>query len=150
MTMSGGTVVVSGPANSGNGSIDYNGTFDLSAGELITVGSSGMAQTPSATSTQSFVGLTFSAQQSAGTVVHILAADGSVVAAFNSRRTFSSVVYSSPAVVSGQEYQAAVGGSVTGSTTGGLAPADSLGTAGSSIAATGTAGEVTAGMGGGG
>lgn len=45
--MSGGTVYVCGPSNSGNGTFDYASKFSITGGSLIAVGSSGMAQTPS-------------------------------------------------------------------------------------------------------
>ena len=45
----GGTVIVNGPTNDGNGPLDYLGTFNISGGLLVAVGSSGMAQAPSAT-----------------------------------------------------------------------------------------------------
>ena len=45
----GGTVIVNGPTNDGNGPLDYPGTFNISGGFLVAVGSSGMAQAPSAT-----------------------------------------------------------------------------------------------------
>jgi len=146
MTMTGGTVVVSGPTNAGNGSIDYNGTFEISGGELIAVGSSGMAQTPSGGS-QSFVGLTLSQQGAAGDVVQVVAADGDVLASFTATKSFGSVVYSSPDVVDGDTYTAMLGGTAGSAVAG---PLNSGGDAGTTEAGTGTAGEVTAGMGGGG
>ena len=44
-----GTVIANGPTNDGNGPLDYLGTFNISGGFLVAVGSSGMAQVPSAT-----------------------------------------------------------------------------------------------------
>ncbi|MBN2897944.1 MAG: carbohydrate-binding domain-containing protein, partial [Clostridia bacterium] len=48
--MTGGLVTVSGPTSNGNGSLDYDQTFTLDGGILIAVGSLGMVQTPSDTS----------------------------------------------------------------------------------------------------
>ena len=76
LTMTGGTAVVSGPTNDGNGALDVDGTFDVSGGTLLAAGASGMAMTPGADSAQSFVALTFDSTQSAGTVAHVLDADG--------------------------------------------------------------------------
>ena len=45
--MVGGTVLVNGPTNNGNGSLDYDETFDISGGTLVAAGSAGMAQMPS-------------------------------------------------------------------------------------------------------
>ncbi len=52
--MAGGTVLVNGPTNDGNGSLDYDGTFDISGGILVATGSSGMAQMPSDSSSQKY------------------------------------------------------------------------------------------------
>ena len=106
-----------------------------------------MAMTPGADSAQSFVAFTFDSTQPAGTVVHVLDADGTELVAFGSSKDFSSLVYASADVVAGQTYSAATGGTVTGDTVGGLATAgDSSGT---TVTTTATAGEAIAGMGGG-
>jgi hypothetical protein len=52
IVMSGGQVIVNGPTNDGNGPLDYNGTFTISGGFIVAVGSSGMAQTTSDSSSQ--------------------------------------------------------------------------------------------------
>ena len=144
--MSGGTAVVNGPTNDGNGALDVDSTFDVSGGTILAAGASGMAMTPAATSAQSFVAFTFDSTQAAGTVVHILDADGNELAAFESSKDFSSLVYASASLESGQTYSAATGGSVSGTTVGGLASAGS--SDGSTVATTGVAGEAIAGMGG--
>ena len=46
ITMTGGDVTVNGPVNGGNGAIDFAGTFDISGGTLLAIGSSGMAECP--------------------------------------------------------------------------------------------------------
>ncbi|WP_448630669.1 carbohydrate-binding domain-containing protein [Cellulomonas soli] len=147
MVMTGGTVVVSGPTNAGNGALDYNGTFEISGGELIAVGSSGMAQTPSDGSTQSFVGFTLSSTQGDGSVVHVLDADGTVVASFEATKEFSSVVYSSADITSGEEYTLTVGGTVGDDAVHGLSHSGDAD--GATSVGTATAGTVIAGMGGG-
>jgi len=52
IVMNGGEVNIDGPTNSGNASLDYDTTFDLNGGTFIAVGSSGMAQTASNSSSQ--------------------------------------------------------------------------------------------------
>ncbi|MET0789122.1 MAG: carbohydrate-binding domain-containing protein, partial [Cellulomonas sp.] len=148
LTMTGGTAVVNGPTNDGNGALDVDGTFDVSGGTILAVGASGMAMTPGADSSQSFVAFTFSSTQAAGTVVHIVDANGNELAAFESSKDFTSLVYASADIEAGATYSAATGGSVSGDTTGGLAAAGD--SSGSTVVATGTAGEALAGTGGGG
>lgn len=53
--MNDGTVVVNGPTDSMNGTLDYDSTFNMNGGPLIGAGSSGMAMSPSSTSVQSFL-----------------------------------------------------------------------------------------------
>ena len=62
--MSGGVVHVDGPTNNGNGALDYNGTFDITGGELIAVGSSGMMQNVSSSSTQNTILVTLNSSMS--------------------------------------------------------------------------------------
>lgn len=71
MTMTGGTVIVNGPTADFDGPLDYDGTFHMTGCFLVAVGSSRMAQVPSASSTQEAVSLTYSTTQSAGTMIHI-------------------------------------------------------------------------------
>ena len=97
-------MVVRGPTNDGNGALDVNGTFTISGGTLLAAGSSGMAVAPASSSTQGWVAMTFTSSQPAGTVVHIVAADGQVVASFTASKAFTSLVYSSAEISSGASY----------------------------------------------
>ena len=96
-TITGGTITVNGPTTNGNGALDVNGTFTISGGTLLAAGSSGMAVAPDASSTQGWVAATLTSAEPAGTVVHIVSADGTEVASFTATKAFSSVVYSSAA-----------------------------------------------------
>jgi hypothetical protein len=118
--MTDGTVIVTGPTNNGNGAIDYNGTFNMTGGYLLAVGSSGMAQAPSASSTQYAVLYNFDTQQAAGTLVHIESADGTEVLTFTPTKTYQSVVLSSPELANGTTYAVYTGGSSSGTSTDGL------------------------------
>ena len=50
ITMDGGNLVVAGPSNGGNGSLDFDGSFSFTGGNLIAVGSNSMAQVPDTSS----------------------------------------------------------------------------------------------------
>src|SRR6478609_1975154 len=80
--------------DNGNGALDVNGSFTISGGTLLAVGSSGMAVPLEASSAQGWVAATITAAQPAGTVVHIVAADGTEIASFTATKSFSSLVYS--------------------------------------------------------
>src|SRR6478609_11766558 len=102
--------------DNGNGALDVNGSFTISGGTLLAVGSSGMAVAPEASSTQGWVAATITAAQPTGTVVHIVAADGTEIASFTATKSFSSVVYSSAEIASGATYSVYTGASVGGGT----------------------------------
>ncbi len=118
--MKGGVVLVNGPTENMNGAIDYNGEFQVTGGFLVTVGSAGMAEAPSDSSTQHAVLVNFSEMQAAGTLVHIAAADGTSLLTFAPTKSYQSVVLSSPALTAGTSYQVYVGGSTTGTAPDGL------------------------------
>jgi len=117
--MKGGTAIVNGPANDGNAALDYDTTFKATGGVLIAAGSLGMAQAPSAESTQNSIKLTLAAQ-SANNLVRIENSDGEEVATFAPSKQYASFVISSPKIKIGSTYKIYVGGSSTGTATNGL------------------------------
>ena len=86
--MSGGTVLVNGPTNDGNGSLDYDGTFDISGGILVAAGSSGMAQMPSDSSSQKILNLNLTSQE-ANTVVNVKSSDGKNILTYAPLKNYS-------------------------------------------------------------
>ncbi|NQD88288.1 carbohydrate-binding domain-containing protein [Paenarthrobacter sp. CM16] len=129
--ISGGTVVVNGPTNDGNGALDVNGELVVSGGTVAAAGSAGMAVTPGTSSTQSGVQVTFDSSVSAGTPVHIVDSSGTVVATFVVTKTIASLVFSSSAITEGESYTVYTGGSAdagAGLTTGSTDGAQEQGT----------------------
>ena len=120
ITMTGGVVLVHGPTNQGNGAIDYDGTFNISGGLLVAAGSAGMAQAPSASSTQNSVLIRFSGGQSAGTLVHIQNSAGEDVLTFAPSKSYQSLVFSSADLLMGGSYTVYLGGGSTGTVSDGL------------------------------
>jgi hypothetical protein len=119
-TITGGTIVVSGPTSNGNGAIDVNGEFLVSDAVLLAAGSAGMAEAPSMSSAQAYLNLQFGAGQAAGTVVSIRSSDGTPIVTFVAAKPFQSLVFSSPDLGSGASYDVLTGGSVSGDGLGGL------------------------------
>ncbi|MCX4907264.1 carbohydrate-binding domain-containing protein [Streptomyces sp. NBC_00878] len=147
--ITGGTVVVNGPQQGGNGALDVNGDFGISGGLLLAAGSAGMAVAPSADSEQGWLSATLDAAVPAGTTLHVVDSDGKVVATYVTSKSIQNVVHSSSAVKKGEEYAIYSGGTKSGTSTGGLASSGSLGSA--ERIATVTAGEAPeGGFGGGG
>lgn len=118
--MTKGTVVISGPTSDGNGALDYDGTFEMTGGFLVSAGSSGMAQAPSDTSTQYSIIMNYPKLQSAGTVVNLQDSEGKTVATFAPVKNYQTVVISSPEFKKGGTYTLYEGEKSTGSGTDGL------------------------------
>ncbi|MBQ3889446.1 MAG: carbohydrate-binding domain-containing protein, partial [Clostridia bacterium] len=102
VTQSGGTVLVSGPTNSGNGSLDYNGTYALTGGTLVALGSNGMAMNVSSAENQaSFL---TSVSGSAGESFAVLDANGNVVVAMTPTKAYQTAVVSAAGIQTGETY----------------------------------------------
>ena len=125
ITMTGGVVIVNGPTSNNNGALDYTGVFNLTGGYLVAVGSAGMAQAPSTSSTQYSVMVNLPSVQAAGTLVHLATEDGQDLLTLAPTKEYQSVVFSSPELKNGDTLVVTSGGSSTGSV------ADSLYTGGS-------------------
>lgn len=99
-----GTIKVSGPTSNGNGPIDYNGTCDLTGGTLTIAGSSGMAQSPSSTSTQYSITVIFTSVQTAGSTVTLTDKDGNTVLSYAPEKQYQSILLSSASLEKGGAY----------------------------------------------
>ncbi|MGX5679998.1 carbohydrate-binding domain-containing protein [Schumannella luteola] len=119
--VSGGTLIVNGPTNDGNGALDVNGTLTVSGGTVFAIGSSGMAVSPDASSPQSWISATVSG--AAGDVVQVLDSSGAVVYEYTAEKSFSSVVFSSSVLADGANYSVTVNGSSPVTVTEGTAAA---------------------------
>lgn len=120
ISMTGGTVIVNGPTESMNGSLDYDGNFDISGGLLIAAGSSGMAMAASEESKQNSILMIYPETQAAGTVVHLEDSKGNTVATFAPEKEYQAVFISSPKLTKDTSYTLYSGGTSTGSETDGL------------------------------
>jgi len=118
--MSAGLVIVNGPTENMNGALDYLGSFTISGGTLIAVGSAGMAQAPSESSSQNSVLINLDASQSAGTPIHIQDAAGTNLVTFTPTKSYQSFVFSSANMLSGGDYTIFSGGNTSGEAVDGL------------------------------
>lgn len=90
ITMTAGTLLVDGPTDNGNGAMDYDGSFTMNGGLLVAVGSSGMAQAPSAgSSNYAMIKLNYS---KSGSFIHIEDSDGNTVLNYKPSKTYQSIV----------------------------------------------------------
>ena len=104
--VTGGTIVVSGPTNSGNGALDKNGTALISGGTVIAAGAVGMAESFDSSSSQAYALVNLSGQ--AG-VITVKDASGNVILTGTVEKNFQCVVISSPDLVSGETYTVSCG-----------------------------------------
>ncbi|HYE10461.1 MAG TPA: dockerin type 1, partial [Patescibacteria group bacterium] len=118
--MSGGTVLVNGPAANMNAALDYDGVFEISGGLLIAAGSSGMAQLPSEESTQNSILMYYPQVQQAGTIINLKDDTGKTIVTFAPQKEYQSVAISSPELKKDMAYTLNSAGTSTGSNTDGL------------------------------
>ena len=81
--MTGGTVVVNGPTDSGNGALDVNGTFDISGGVAAGRGQRRHGRRPGHRLDAGLVSATLDSSYDAGYGVEVTADDGTVVASLH-------------------------------------------------------------------
>ncbi|RXR25256.1 carbohydrate-binding domain-containing protein [Oerskovia turbata] len=143
LEITGGTTVVQGPTNAGNGALDVNGTFTISGGTLLAAGSSGMAVAPDTDSSQGWVAANLDQSAATGTVVHVLAEDGTTLVSYEVTKDTQNVVYSSPEIETGATYVVETGGTLGTPDDAGLSSDGT--TDGATQAATAVAGEFAGG-----
>lgn len=119
LTMTGGTVLVNGPTNGGNGSLDYDGEFNISGGTLIAAGSLGMVQTPSSSSKLNTINVSLTSQE-ANTLIRVESEDGEDIVTFAPSKDYASVIICTPNIKSNETYKVYVGGSSSGEEKDGL------------------------------
>lgn len=106
LTVTAGTIVVSGSQNSMNGALDYNGTATISGGTLVAAGASGMAENFTDASAQPVFLVSLAADAGEITVAD---ADGSTVLAATVEKSFGTVVVSCPELAVGETYTVSCG-----------------------------------------
>lgn len=118
--MTGGLVVISGPAAQMNGALDYDAGFKMNGGTLIAAGSAGMAMAPDSSSGQPAVLIYLPASLPGGTIVNIQNQAGESILTFAPAREYQSVAFSSPSLNLGESYTVSTGGQVSGAVLDGL------------------------------
>ena len=155
VAITGGTVLVSGPTDNGNGAFDYGGEATVSGGTVILCGSSGMAQGFSDKSEQASFMYTPDSSASAGSSVALTDENGNVLASFIPAKQYNNVVISTPSLKNGSSYKLVIGGTVSGADKNGFASSGSVSSAAQTldikltgIATTFGSGGMSGGMGG--
>lgn len=106
-----GSVVVFGPTNSGNGPLDYAGTYTLSGGSLLSMGAVGMAQTINDCQQGQ---LAFTLRATADSTIEIQDTDGNVILSCTTPKSMECFVCSTPNIIAGQSYSVFLNGEALG------------------------------------
>lgn len=102
IAQSGGSLTVFGPTSSGNGAIDYEGSYAFTGGTLIALGSRGMAQAPS---TLSYPCLSVYADVAVNGTIQVRDSSGNTIISVTTPKACQSLVFASDKFKSGSEYK---------------------------------------------
>lgn len=114
VTMNGGTVIVDGPSDSGNGALDYESAFYMNGGYLAAAGSSGMACNISPESEQCGALIAVNAA-SAKEAVTLADSEGNVLISFTPSKSWNALNFSTPGMKTGETYFIYSGGDLVDS-----------------------------------
>ena len=100
----GGKVIVDGPTNNGNGSLDSGLGIIMNGGEVIAVGFSGMASNLGSASSINNISVYFTSSQSAGTKIEIKNSNDETILEHTSAKTFNHMSAGSAYFKTGETY----------------------------------------------
>lgn len=106
--ISGGETYVSGPTNDGNGSLDYNGSAQITGGIFAASGSSGMAQNFDSSSTQGTIMVNVD-EQEGNTEITLLDSSSTELLSWTAEKQYSSIIISTPEIQQGETYTITAG-----------------------------------------
>ncbi len=104
LTFAGGTVIVDGPTNNGNGALDAGIEISMQGGTVIAVGASGMAEGLGSSSGVCNLNVYFSSTQAAGTLIEVKNSAGEVILSHTSAKAFNHMAAGSEALTPGETY----------------------------------------------
>ncbi|MBR2876671.1 MAG: carbohydrate-binding domain-containing protein [Clostridia bacterium] len=103
LTLNGGTVLVSGPENGGNGALDYGSTATVTGGTLIALGSVGMAENFTSAENQAACLVTFNSQP-ASSIFAVCDESNNVLISFTPKKEYQCAVITSPDIQAEKTY----------------------------------------------
>ena len=109
LLVSGGETYVSGPTNSGNGSLDSGVKATVTGGIVIAAGATGMAENFGSDSAQCSILCTFDGTISGGTEIKLTDSAGNVIASFTPEKNYQCAVISAPGITVGETYTVTAG-----------------------------------------
>lgn len=126
LCIEGGVILVSGPTDSGNSALDYDGAGEISGGVLIAAGSSGMAQGFSSGSAQNSFMYGYSSSQPASQRLTLTDGSGNIVVSFTPVKAYQNVVISAPGLQLNTAYILYSGGTISSAASEGYTAAGTL------------------------
>ena len=112
--INGGDIKVFGPTDDGNGALDYDGTCEITGGNLVAIG---MMQAPSSSSSQYSLVFVLSSNYSENSVITIKDSSGDEVLNITAKKLYKSVVFSSSKIKKDETYTIYIDGTESGSLT---------------------------------
>ena len=102
--INGGTTIVDGPINSGNGALDAGMGIVMNGGEVIAIGASGMAESLGDSSSINNVSIFLSSTQPANTTITIKNSSGDTIIEHTSAKSFDHIAFGSGLLKMGEKY----------------------------------------------
>lgn len=112
LTVTGGETYISGPTNSGNGSLDYAGEGIINGGIFIAAGSSAWLQNFDTSSTQGVIMVPVDTGK-AGSTISLSDSDGNELVSWQADKEYTSVIVSCPEIMQGSSYILSTDGNTT-------------------------------------
>ncbi len=100
----GGTIIVDGPTNNGNGALDAGAGISMSGGTVIAVGASGMAETLGSNSAVYNASIYLASAQASGTKIEIKNSANETIISHTSAKTFNHISVGSENFKLGETY----------------------------------------------
>lgn len=107
--ITGGNLTLHGPADGGNGTLDYASECKITGGTFAAVGSNGMIQNPSEDSEQPVICQSLDSQVESGTVISVKDEDGKVITEITTEKNVQWYAFSSPKFKVGKTYTICIG-----------------------------------------
>ena len=104
LTFNGGTTIIDGPTNSGNGALDFGASINMNGGSVIAIGASGMAESLGSSSSVYNASIYLSSTQKAGTKIDIKDSSGNSVLTHTAKKTFSHIAAGTTEFKKGEYY----------------------------------------------
>ena len=107
--MTGGTLIIYGPTNGGNGSLDSDRGFVMKGGTLVATGSLGMVENPSKNSEQCYISINLPNYQNAQTKIEIFDENDNLLYELSPTKKYQSVIVSLDKFELNKEYKINIG-----------------------------------------